>query len=165
MPALTLSIGSNIEATKNLRLAYAALLATFGNIRCSTVYESEPVGFEGDNFLNLVVVIETDLPLPDIAATLKHIEDQLGRDRDQPKFSGRTMDIDVLTFGDAEGGDCGMHLPRDEITRNAFVLLPLAELLPDQIHGPTGKSFSQLWNAFDQSRQKLWPIAFDWAGT
>jgi len=163
MPTLTLSIGSNIDATKNLRLANAALLVEFGNICCSTVYESEPVGFEGDNFLNLVAAIETNLPLTDIAVTLKHIEDLLGRDRNQPKFSGRTMDIDVLTFGDAVGGDCGMHLPRDEITRNAFVLRPLAELLPDQIHGPTGKTFGQLWNAFDQSRQKLWPIDFDWA--
>jgi len=162
MTSLTLSIGSNCDAARNLRLAYQALLAEFGNIDCSAVYESEPVGFEGDNFLNLVAVIETEQPLTRIAATLKQIEDDLGRDRSQPKFSGRTMDIDVLTFGDASGSDCGMHLPRAEITRNAFVLRPLAELLPEQVHGPTGKCFAELWQEFDKTRQKLWPVPFDW---
>ncbi len=162
MPTLVISIGSNIDATRNLRKAHAALLAEFHNINCSTVFESEAVGFKGDNFLNLVALIETELTLADIAIRLKHIEDVLGRDRQQPKFSGRTMDIDVLTFSDATGKDCGMELPREEITRNAFVLRPLAELLPAQLHPPSGKHYAALWQEFDQSRQKLWPVAFDW---
>ena len=164
MSTLALSIGSNIDAAKNLRLAHAALVQEFGNIKCSSVFESEAVGFDGDNFLNLVALIETDRPLADIAATLKHIEDVMGRDRQQPKFSGRTMDIDVLIYGDASGDECGMTLPRPEITSNAFVLWPLAELLPEHLHCPTGKRFGQLWQEFDKTRQqKLWPIDFDWA--
>lgn len=162
MPTLALSIGSNIDAANNLRSAHKALLAAFGNIRCSTVFESVAVGFVGDNFLNLVALIETELPLSDITTTLKHIEDVLGRDRNQPKFSGRTMDIDVLIYGDVTGADCGMNLPREEISRNAFVLRPLAEMLPATIHSQTGKSFGQMWQQFDKSRQQLWSIEFDW---
>lgn len=84
MPLLVLSIGSNINAATNLRLAHGALLEQFGNIQCSQVFESEAVGFEGDNFLNLVAVIATEIPLPTIAGKLKQIEDDLGRDRQQP---------------------------------------------------------------------------------
>lgn len=163
MPTLALSIGSNINAAVNLRSAYSALLNEFGNIRCSTVYESEAVGFTGDNFLNLVALVKTDLPLEKIVISLKHIEDVLGRDRQQPKFSGRTMDIDVLIFGGTTGRECGMELPREEIGHNAFVLRPLAELLPAHIHKESGKSFAQMWQEFDKSRQKLWPVKFDWS--
>lgn len=162
MPDLSLSIGSNINPERNLRLAIARLRAEFGSARCSTVYESEPVGFDGDNFLNLAVVITTELPLDTIITRLKNIEDLLGRDRQQPKYAGRSMDIDVLTYGQENGHDCGIELPRAEITRNAFVLCPLAELLPTEIHAPTGKSYQALWQDYDKSRQKLWPVAFDW---
>jgi len=162
MATLALSIGSNIDAISNLRRVRSALLGEFGNIICSTVYESEAVGFAGDNFLNLVALIETQLPLSEIATKLKHIEDILGRDRTQPKFSGRTMDLDILIYGSANGADCGMELPREEISRNAFVLCPLAEMIPDTFHPQTGKSFLQMWREFDKSRQKLWPIKFDW---
>lgn len=162
MPTLALSIGSNINAANNLRRAHTALLAAFGNIRCSTVFESVAVGFVGDNFLNLVALIETELPLSDITTRLKHIEDVLGRDRSQPKFSGRTMDIDVLIYGAVTGDECGIRLPREEISRNAFVLRPLAEMLPETLHTQTGKSFGQMWQEFDKSRQELWPIEFDW---
>ncbi len=162
MTTLALSIGSSIDAIRNLRRVRVALLSEFGNIGCSTVYESEAVGFTGDNFLNLVALTETDLPLSEIVKKLKHIEDILGRDRTQTKFSGRTMDIDILVYGSASGAECAMELPREEINRNAFVLCPLAEMMPDTFHPQTGKSFLQMWLEFDKSRQKLWPVEFDW---
>ena len=78
----------------------------------------------------------------------------------------RTIDLDILTYSDEDGehtgSDCGIVLPRPEITRNAFVLRPLAELLPEQIHRGTGVSFSQLWAGFDKTSQRLWPVLFDW---
>lgn len=163
MATLALSIGSNIDATRNLQRARAELVGEFGDMYCSTVYESEAVGFTGDNFLNLVALIETELPLAEIAKKLKHIEDVLGRDRKLPKFSGRTIDIDILVYGAANGADCGLELPREEISRNAFVLCPLAEMMPDALHPQTGKSFAEMWQEFDKSRQKLWPVEFDWA--
>lgn len=162
MALLSLSIGSNIEPADNIRKVLDLLSQEFDKISCSKVYESEAVGFDGDNFMNLVVVAQVDTPLQEIAQRLKAIEDQLGRDRRQPKFSGRTMDIDILNFGDESGVECGLSLPRDEIIHNAFVLLPLAEMLPDTLHKPSGKTYADLWQAFDKSSQKLWAVNFQW---
>lgn len=162
VPVLSLSLGSNIDAEANIRRALDLLSAEFRNLRCSTVYESEAVGFEGDNFLNLVVTAQTDMNLSEISRFLKQIEEDLGRDRSQPRFSSRSMDIDILTFGDDDGGAWGLSLPRHEITKNAFVLQPLAEMLPDEIHPESGLTYAQLWEEFDQQNQKLWPISFSW---
>lgn len=161
---MALSIGSNIDAESNIRAALDALMLEFENLRLSTTYESEAVGFDGDNFLNLVVLADTEKALGDVAAVLKGLEDQLGRDRKQARFSGRTMDIDILLYGDESGISCGIELPRPEITENAFVLQPLAELLPDALHPPTGRSYLQLWQGYDKARQLLWPVVTDWPG-
>ncbi|MFK7865783.1 MAG: 2-amino-4-hydroxy-6-hydroxymethyldihydropteridine diphosphokinase [Pseudohongiellaceae bacterium] len=162
MTLLSLSIGSNINPASNIREALTLLQAEFVTLSCSAVYESEAVGFDGDNFMNLVVIANVDKPLAEITQRLKAIEDQLGRNRDQPRFSGRTMDIDILSYGDETGADCGLSLPRDEITKNAFVLWPLAEMLPDEVHAPSNKTYGALWAEFDKTSQKLWPIDFDW---
>ncbi len=161
MAVLALSIGSNIDAARNIRAAVKLLRAEFGPLRLSTVYESEAVGFDGENFLNLAAVAHCELGLAEVLDVLKRLENQLGRDRAQPKFSGRTMDVDILFYGDASGEECGLTLPRGEITDNAFVLLPLSELLPDAVHQPTQLSYAQLWQRYDKSRQKLWAVDFE----
>ena len=74
---LTLSLGSNIDAKRNIRLALDALREKFGELALSPVYESEAVGFEGDNFLNLVVAATTDLDLTLVQEFLKHLEDDI----------------------------------------------------------------------------------------
>jgi len=160
---LTLSIGSNIDAASNIRAALKKLTAHFDGLRCSTIYESQSVGFDGDNFFNLVVLAETNSSLEEVAEFLKQVEDSLGRDRNQQRFSGRTMDIDILLFGEESGTVSGIELPRPEITENAYVLQPLAELLPDAVHPPTGKTYDTLWQEYDKSKQRLWPVATDWA--
>ncbi|MDA1369839.1 MAG: 2-amino-4-hydroxy-6-hydroxymethyldihydropteridine diphosphokinase [Proteobacteria bacterium] len=165
MPLLSLSLGSNIDPAENIRRAARALQQEFGEITCSAVFESEAIGFDGDNFLNLVVITETQVDLQPIVLFLKQLEDQLGRDRTQPRFSGRPIDIDILSFGDETGHDCGIELPRAEITRNAFVLKPLAELLPDVVHKETGRTHAALWEAFDKAGQRLWRVDFDWQDT
>jgi len=73
---LALSIGSNIDAESNIRAAVNALKVEFENIRCSTIYESKAVGFDGDNFLNFVVLADTEKALTDVAAFLKRLEDR-----------------------------------------------------------------------------------------
>ncbi len=162
MPLLSLSIGSNIDPANNVRRVVAALREHFGEVELSSVYESEAVGFEGDNFLNLVLATHTDEPLAEIKQYLKELEDRMGRDRSAPRFSGRVIDVDILCYGDCDGAEAGLKLPREEITRNAFVLQPLAELLPDELHPPTGLSYARLWQDYDKSRQSLWPVAFNW---
>lgn len=133
----------------------------FGELQCSSVYESEAVGFSGDNFLNMVVVLETQQALPELIAQLKALEDSQGRDRSSAKFSARTLDVDILTYDDCLGVFDGVALPRQEITENAFVLWPLAEVAGDKVHPGLKRSFADLWQTYDKTKQRLWPIDFD----
>jgi|TARA_B110000211_G_scaffold67837_1_gene78281 2-amino-4-hydroxy-6-hydroxymethyldihydropteridine diphosphokinase len=159
---LALSIGSNIDAESNIRAALDALNLEFENIRSSTTYESQAIGFDGDNFLNLVVLADTNKGLDDVTTFLKRLEDRLGRDRLQTRFSGRTVDVDILLYGNESGMFCGIELPRPEVTENAYVLQPLAELLPDVVHPATGMSYLKLWQDYDKSKQRLWATEIDW---
>ena len=162
MSQLVLSLGSNIDAANNIRLAVRQLELHFGEAVCSSVYQSSAVGFEGEDFLNLVGVFESGDSLNNICTAIKLIETGLGRTRSSKGFSPRLIYIDVLLFGEQHGEDCGIQLPRDEITHYAFVLQPLAELLPDQVHPQTGQSFSNMWDAFEDADQKLKIIDFAW---
>jgi len=162
MPRIYISIGSNIDAQKNIRGAIQTLQAHFGNLSISSVYESEAVGFAGDNFLNLVIAADVNLDVQQVSQILHHIEDEFGRKRNGPKFSSRTLDLDLLLFDDLILDENGIQIPRDEITQNAFVLWPLAELAPDIRHPVTGQTFAELWSDYDKSAQRLTPIAFEW---
>ncbi len=164
MTAIYLSLGSNINRHKYITAALDALEKLLGNLIISSVYESKPVGFNGSNFFNLVVGAKTELTLADLSEKLKEIEDANGRVRTGPKFSPRTLDIDILTYSDFVGADEGVELPRAEIISNAFVLLPLAEIAPHESHPQLHETYSQLWMAYDKSSQTLWPIDFVWNG-
>lgn len=161
MTTVYVSIGSNIDRERNIRGGVAALRERFGGLRLSTVYESEAVGFQGDPFFNLVASFETEVGPDAVVAALRAIEDRFGRVRSGPRFSSRTLDIDLLLYGDAVF-DEPVVIPRKEITRNAFVLLPLAELAPDAVHPTVGKTYAAMWDAFHKDSQPLWPVAFDW---
>ena len=162
MARIYISIGSNIEAEQHLRKALADLRAHYGELQLSTVYESESVGFHGDNFLNMVVGLDTDEDVHSVVQTLRQIEDRHGRVRSGPRFSARTLDLDLLLYDDLVLKENGLELPRDEITRNAFVLWPLAELAPQLVHPVARQTMSNLWQAFDKDSQKLWPIPLEW---
>jgi len=159
-----LSLGSNVEAQRNIEAAMDALADTFGELIISSVYESEAVGFDGDSFYNLVVGIHSDLGVGELSKILKTIEDQQGRDRSAPKFGARSLDIDILTVDDRVGVIDGISIPRDEILKNAFVLQPLAEIAPTTVHPQNGLTYQQLWQDFDKAKQNLFPIEFIWRG-
>nr|MBX2859401.1 2-amino-4-hydroxy-6-hydroxymethyldihydropteridine diphosphokinase [Cellvibrionaceae bacterium] len=127
----------------------------------SSVYESEAVGFEGDHFFNLVARIETDIAVGKLYQGLRKIEDAAGRDRSQARFSSRSLDIDILTYDNLHGTFDGIRLPREEILHNAFVLQPLAELAPEDIHPAKQLSYRQLWQSFDKNTQQLWVVPFE----
>lgn len=160
MAKIYISIGSNIDAEKNIRLAIHALEKHYGKLILSSVYESEAVGFDGDNFLNLVAGVKTDEDVHTVVATLREIEDENGRDRSGPRFSPRTVDLDLLLYDDLILNEDGLDIPRDEITKNAFVLLPLDEIASQLIHPISGKTICDHWLNFDKDSQKLWPIDF-----
>jgi 2-amino-4-hydroxy-6-hydroxymethyldihydropteridine diphosphokinase len=162
MARIYISIGSNIDAEKNIRGAVQALCELFGTLLISSVYESEAVGFEGDKFLNLVVAANTDDDVSLVSKALHTIEDSFGRDRSGPKFSSRTLDLDLLLYDDLVMHENGIQIPRDEISKNAFVLWPLSEIAPEQCHPESGISFAKLWEDYDKSSQQLTPIEFDW---
>ena len=164
MTTIYLSLGSNVDRHRNITAALDALADLFGDLNISSVYESKSVGFDGSNFFNLVVGADTTLSIVELSETLKRIEDNNGRKRNGPKFSPRTLDIDILTYGDFVGVENDIELPRAEITKNAFVLLPLAEIAPDVFHPQLEKIYSDLWREYDQASQALWTIIFDWNG-
>jgi 2-amino-4-hydroxy-6-hydroxymethyldihydropteridine diphosphokinase len=164
MTAIYLSLGSNVDRHNNITAALDALAELFGELQISSVYESKSVGFDGSNFFNVGVGANTDLSLIELSETLKRIEDNNGRKRNGPKFSPRTLDIDILTYGDFVGIENDIELPRAEITKNAFVLLPLAEIAPDVLHPQLQKTYRDLWLEYDQASQSLWAIDFKWSG-
>jgi len=153
-----LSLGSNIDRRRHIQQALEDLAARFGELVVSPVYESEAVGCAGDNFYNLVVGIRTALSAGTLVQRLREIEAQHGRRRSDDKYAPRTLDIDLLTYGDAVVDSAELKLPRDEITRYAFVLLPLAEVAGDEVHPLIGLSYRELWEGFDQQAQPLWRI-------
>lgn len=163
MPLVYISIGSNIDRENHVRSALDALYQWFGDLALSSVYESEAVGFDGAPFFNLVVGVQTELSVGELSARFKQLEADNGRRRNVPKFSGRTLDLDILTYDKQVGQIDGVELPRGEILKNAFVLRPLAELAPDERHPSTGKSYAGLWQTYDRD-QKLWPVDFFWQG-
>jgi len=162
MARVYVSIGSNIDRDRSIRGGVADLREAFGELTLSSVYESEAVGFDGDDFYNLVAGFDTDMGVNEVAALLREIEDRHGRVRSGPRFSSRTLDIDLLLYDDLDTDSDGLSLPRDEITKNAFVLWPLAEIAPDAVHPVLNKRYRDLWDAFDKTKQPLRPVAFAW---
>lgn len=159
-----LSIGSNIEREKHIVACLDALAENFTELLISPVYESESVGFEGDSFYNLVVGIDSALSIGELAELLHNIEQVNKRSRRGPRFGPRTLDIDILTCGDLTGLVDGVHLPRQEIVENAFVLLPLVDIAPEEKHPLSGQRYRDIAVAFAGSEQKLWRIDFSWKG-
>jgi len=151
MPEVFLSIGSNIDRERHIPSALAELERRFGPLTASSTYETAAVGFEGPAFHNLVVAFATELPIAEIARILTEIEEMHGRTRQCHKFSSRTLDLDLLLYGDMVGEEGRHKLPRDEILRYAFVLEPLAEIAPDLKHPLADQRYADLWAAFDKT--------------
>lgn len=161
MAQIYISIGSNIEKEINIIKGLNALRETFGPLSLSSLFESESIGFDGPVFYNMVVGASTHLPLEDLAITLRDIEFAHGRDFDAVKNSPRTLDLDLLLYDNLVTND-PVQLPREEITRNAFVLWPLAELAPMLKHPVTNQSYQALWQAYDKTTQQLRKVPLNW---
>ena len=152
-----LGLGSNLDADRHIAAGFAALRRQFGEVLCSPVYRSPAVGFSGDDFLNAAARIRTNWSVGRLKDWLTELENAHGRDRTQPKFSDRSLDIDILLHGDKVGEHDGLVLPREEVLEYAHVLKPLADIAPSLRHPVTGLSFAEHWQGFkgDRSLQAL----------
>jgi len=155
MARVYLSLGSNLEPHRYLPAAIAALRARFGELSVSPAYRSKSVGFDGADFVNLAVGLDTDLPPEALNDWLHALEDRHGRRRDVPRYADRTLDVDIV-FYDALVLDGPGHLqvPRKEL-RHAFVLRPIADIAPALRHPVSGSSMAELWAAFPAASEPL----------
>ncbi len=138
-------LGSNQDRDDKIRGAVAELRAQFGEIEVSPIYDSAAVGFDGSDFLNLVVGFDTELSLPAVITRFRQIEDRLGRVRSAKKFASRPIDLDILLYGDTVTEGYGIRIPREEILENAYVLKPLQDIAPDARHPEVGETYAALW--------------------
>lgn len=161
MSTAWLGLGSNIDAAANIASARRRLAADFPGARFSPVYRSPAVGFEGDDFLNAVAAVETALGPLQLKAALAALEDAHARDRTAPRWSSRTLDVDILLYDDLVLVSPELEIPRAEIIREAYVLRPLADLAPDLLHPVERRTMAGLWAEFGGDRDSLrhvpWP--------
>jgi len=150
-----LGLGSNIDASSNISSGIDALRQAFGRVECSPVYQTPAIGFEGDDFINLVARVETEMSPLELKSFLIDLEDRHGRNRRSPKFSDRTLDIDVLLYDDLYLLSPELSIPHAEILEAAHVLKPLADLAPELIHPVAHKTMIELWNEFPRQDQKM----------
>jgi 2-amino-4-hydroxy-6-hydroxymethyldihydropteridine diphosphokinase len=136
-------------------MAYRELTRRFGALDVSSVYRNPPVGFSGADFLNLVLRFRTVESPASIIAELERLHVLAGRERGAERFAPRTLDLDLLLYGDYVLPEAGIRVPREDILKYGFVLCPLAELAPSLRHPVTGQTMAELWAGFDQVRYPL----------
>jgi 2-amino-4-hydroxy-6-hydroxymethyldihydropteridine diphosphokinase len=158
MARVYLSLGSNQEPHRYLRIALDELRARFGQLDISPAYRSEAVGFDGADFVNLAVGLDTDLTPGALNDWLHALEDRHGRRRDVPRYADRTLDVDIVLYDDlVTQGPGHLDIPRKEL-KHAFVLKPLADIAPDLRHPVSGRTMAELWAAFPAVSEPLMPV-------
>ena len=146
MTRIYLGLGSNINPEKHIPAGIESLKTLFSAVQVSPIYLSPAFGFDGDDFHNLVVIAETDLSAEQVIGQLRDLEFQHGRPQNAEKYSSRTLDIDLLMYGDFVGEVCGYQIPRKDIYKFDFVLRPLADLAPEESAPDGSETFAELWS-------------------
>jgi len=160
--AVFVAAGSNVEPEANLRRALDELSRHYPGLRCSRAYRNRALGFEGDDFVNLVLGFETDDGVHAVVGRLQQAEAACGRARNDPKWAPRAMDLDILLYGDLVCDEPGLKLPRPDLVRRAYMLGPMAELAPDIVHPVLGSAMRELWSAFDRDAHDMVPVELGW---
>lgn len=161
MPDVYVAAGSNIRPRTHLRRAISLLRGHWPGLEVSQAYANPAVGFEGDEFINLVLRLPADEPLQAVLATLHAVEVACGREREAPRWAPRSIDLDVLLHGDLVGEFPGAVLPRPDLARRAYMLRPLSELAPDLTHPSLGRTMAELWDAFEGRSHAMRPVSLE----
>ena len=155
MPEVYIAAGSNIEPERHLAMAARELERQFPGVRFSPWYRNRAVGFEGEDFINLVAGFATELQVSAVLPRLHAIEALCGRPREAPRWAPRSMDLDVLLYGDLVCQEAHLQLPRPDLLKRAYMLGPLAALAPEVVHPTAGESIGELWRRFDRDAHPL----------
>lgn len=150
--------GSNVRPRESLARALDLLVREFPGIRASRAFSNVAVGFDGDDFINLVVAFPAALPTEELLEELKAVERACGREPGAAKWGPRTLDLDLLLHGERVGCIAGKTLPHPDLLTRAWVLGPLAELAPQLVHPVAGECMVALWRRFDQQAHPLTPV-------
>ncbi|WP_374520982.1 2-amino-4-hydroxy-6-hydroxymethyldihydropteridine diphosphokinase [Undibacterium squillarum] len=157
MMRASIGIGANLgDAVQTVQAAIAAIAALPDTalIAASSLYTSAPVDSSGDDYVNAVIQVETGFTAEALLTALQTLENQHGRERPY-RNAPRTLDLDVLLYGNQEISSTTLQVPHPRMHERAFVLLPLTEIAPEtQIPG-IGAALSLLESVSDQRIRKL----------
>lgn len=153
MAQVYVGVGSNIDPQYHIVSALDHLARRFGRLQISPVYKTPAQGFEGDDFHNLVVGLETGLDPIQIYVTLRAIEAKQERIRTEDQFISRTLDLDQLLYDDLVFTSSKVSLPDEDILRYPFVLKPLADIAGEVRHPIVRRSFATLWTEFERENE------------
>jgi 2-amino-4-hydroxy-6-hydroxymethyldihydropteridine diphosphokinase len=155
--------GSNVEPRLNLRRALDSLARHYPGLCRSAAYRNRAVGFEGEDFINLAIGFDTNGDVHEVVGHLQEAEALCGRARHAPKWAPRSMDLDILLFGDQVCDEPGLVLPRPDLVRRAYMLGPAAEIAPDTVHPTLGVTLAELWRNFARGDHPLVAVDLEWA--
>jgi 2-amino-4-hydroxy-6-hydroxymethyldihydropteridine diphosphokinase len=147
--------GSNIDPVNHLRRALDELRRIYPRLTVSPAYRNKAVGFEGEDFVNLVVGFSTQQPVARVREQLQRIETLCGRPAAAPKWAARSMDLDILMYGDFISNEPGLVIPRPDLLRRPYMLKPMADVAPDVQHPLANKSMRELWESFDSEGHEM----------
>jgi 2-amino-4-hydroxy-6-hydroxymethyldihydropteridine diphosphokinase len=153
--------GSNVEPGKYLARALRELAAAYGPLTLSPAYRNQAVGFTGDDFINLVVGFRTEDDVGQVRRQLQKIEAACDRPPDAPKWAPRTMDLDILLFGDLVSDAPGLKIPRPDLLKRPYMLRPIADIAPDVRHPLLGKTLRELWESFEGDAHSMVEVSLD----
>lgn len=155
MPRVFIAAGSNISPRTNLALAIREMRLAFPTTRVSQAYQNSAVGFDGPDFINLVAGFQTELSLHEVLTELHRIEALCGRSRDAPKWQPRSMDLDMLLYGDLVCNEPALTLPRPDLIKRAYMLGPMAEIAGEIVHPTLHLTMRELWMHFDRDAHPM----------
>ncbi len=161
MPRVFVAAGSNVDALRNLQKATDELARYFPDVQFSPWYRNKAVGFEGDDFINLAAGFSTELSVHDVVARLRDIEELCGRPRGAPKWAPRSMDLDILLYGDLILDEPGLKLPRPDLVKRPYMLGPAADIAAHVRHPTEQATIGELWARFDRAAHSMTPLPAD----